>query len=324
MINEVIIIMMKKKEIPFYYFKYLYRKNVTNYLDYVSFKEQLKLVEHRSVQNPEYVALINNKLYFALFSEKTSLKMPKLLSYNFGPVFFYDGQIQHISDKNRLIAFFNQLLELHNKDGVFFRPISSCGGKGCFKITKENIANDLRDSYENLVKGNFVHTEVIGQHKKINEIHGKSINTIRIVTLVTSGGEIVVVSALMRFGVGDSVVDNGTYGGFFVGANMDNGTLKAKGHFLAEYGGGEIFVHPDSKFKFKGFQIPYFQEACKSVTDAAKVIPNRLIGWDVAITPNGPIIIETNAWPHIPMSDIAYGGLLKNKHIKNLLLELKK
>lgn len=64
MVKEVITLMIKKREIPFYYFKYLYRKNVSNFLDYISYKEQLQLMEHRSLHNPNYVALLDNKLYF--------------------------------------------------------------------------------------------------------------------------------------------------------------------------------------------------------------------------------------------------------------------
>jgi hypothetical protein len=59
------------------------------------------------------------------------------------------------------------------------------------------------------------------------------------------------------------------------------------------------------------------------VINAVKVIPVRLIGWDVAITPNGPIIIESNAHIHIPVSDMAYGGLLQNEHIRKVFAELK-
>ena len=69
--------------------------------------------------------------------------------------------------------------------------------------------------------------------------------------------------------------------------------------------------------------MPYFKEACEEVLKGIKIIPDRFIGWDVAITPNGPIIVEANTTPHLPSSDIAYGDLLQNQHIKKLLEELK-
>ncbi|MDD7887133.1 sugar-transfer associated ATP-grasp domain-containing protein [Flavivirga sp. 57AJ16] len=324
MIKEIITLMVKKREIPFYYFKYLYRKKVTNYLDYISFREQVLLVEHRSLHNPDYVALINNKLYFALFCKRTSIKTPKLISYNLGTCFFFNDNVVQISNKEQLSEFFENLFNIHKTDELFFRPPSDFGGKGCFKIKKLELQNDLDNIYETLINGNFVHTEVIKQHDDINKIHSKSVNTIRFISLITSKGTIEIISSVFRFGVGDSVVDNATSGGFFVGIDLEKGVLKSVGHYLPEHGGGEITEHPDSGFKLEGFKVPYFKEACDIVKEAVKIIPDRFIGWDVAITPNGPIIIESNAEPHVPVSDISYGGLLKNPHIKNLVEELKK
>lgn len=324
MIKEVATLMVIKREIPFYYFKYLYRKKVTNYLDYISFKEQLLLVEDKSLHNPDYVSLINNKLYFALFCERTSIKTPKLISYNFRSTFFLKNEVIQITNKARFNEFFEDLFDINKTDKLFFRPPSDYGGKGCFKITKLDLQNNLDERYKTLMNGNFVHTEVIKQHDDINKIHSKSVNTLRLISLITSKGTIEIISGFMRFGVGDSVVDNATSGGFFVGINMEDGILKSIGHYLPEHGGREITEHPDSGFKFEGFKVPYYKEACDSVIEAVKIIPDRLIGWDVAITPNGPVIIETNAEPHIPVSDISYGGLLKNKHVKNLVNELKK
>ena len=322
-IKEVSILAIKKKEIPYYYFKYLYRKNITNYLDYLSLKEQVKLQHHKSLHNPEYDSLINNKLYFSLLNKNGSIKTPKLLGYNFKSSFFNIDKLEKISKKKELVFFFEKIFEDQNIEGVFFRPPSDYGGKGCFKITKENYKKVLQDKYEMLIEENFVHTEVIKQHNLINQIHDKSINTLRIITLITSNGDIEIISAFIRFGVGDSVVDNASSGGFFIGIDIDDGTLKKKGHFLPEYGGKEIVKHPDSGFEFEGFKIPYYNEACDIVIEGVRNIPDRLIGWDVAITPNGPLIIESNSRPHFQMSNIAYGGLLKNKHVRDVLLELK-
>ena len=69
--------------------------------------------------------------------------------------------------------------------------------------------------------------------------------------------------------------------------------------------------------------MPYFKEACEEVLKGIKVIPDRFIGWDVAITPIGPIIVEANSGPHLLSVEIGCGGLLQNQHIKKLLEELK-
>ena len=41
--KEFVNLLLIKKEVPFYYFKYLYRKDITNYKDYVSTKEAYRI-----------------------------------------------------------------------------------------------------------------------------------------------------------------------------------------------------------------------------------------------------------------------------------------
>jgi hypothetical protein len=322
-IKEVFVLIITKKEIPFYYFKYLYRKDVKNYLDYLSAGELSAIGSSPLLHKPAYRSLLENKLFFALLSEKSPLNTPKLISYNLGNTFYHNNTIKQIYDKSELVSFFEHIFTVDNLEDLFFRPPTDYGGKGCFKLTRTGLKNELDDIFDSLTNGYYVHTKIIEQHREINKIHDKSVSTLRIISLINSENCPEIISAFMRFGVGNSVVDNASSGGFFVALNIDEGTLKDTGHYLPEYGGAEIKKHPDSGFKFEGFKVPYFNEACEEVLKGIKVIPDRFIGWDVAITPNGPIIVEANFGPHLPMSDIAYGGLLKNPHIKKLLEELK-
>ena len=322
-IKEVFILVITKKEIPFYYFKYLYRKDVKNYLDYFSIGEANAIGSSQLLHKPEYKSLLENKLFFALLSEKSPLNTPKLISYNLGNTFYYNNTVKQIYNKSDLVSFFEQVFTVNNLEGLFFRPPSEYGGKGVFKLTRTGLKNELDVRFDSLINGYYVHTKIIEQHKEINKIHNKSVNTLRIISLITSENHPEIISVFMRFGVGDSVIDNASSGGFFVGVNIDEGTLKDTGHYLSQYGGAKIKKHPDSGFIFEGFKVPYFKEACEEVLKGIMVIPNRFIGWDVAITPNGPIIVEANSSPHLQISNIVNGGLLKNPHIKKLLEELK-
>ena len=259
-----------------------------------------------------------------MFCEKSSINTPKLISYNLGSSFCFNNENEKISCKNELIHFFEKVFTALNIEELFFRPPSEYGGKGCFKLTRTLLNTEIDDRYESIVNGCFVHTEIINQHKEINKIHSKCVNTIRIISLITPEGNIEIVSAFMRFGVGNSPVDNSSSGGFYVGVNLSDGTLRSSGLYLLEYGGGDLYEHPDSGFKLEGFKIPFFKEACKDVVNAVKVLPDRFIGWDVAITQNGPTIVEANWDPNIFSCGYVQGGLLKNEHIKNLVDELKK
>lgn len=323
MIREVIILTIKKKEIPFYYFKYAYRKNVTNYQDHLSLKEQNLLKTHTALQHPEYVKILDDKLFFSLLSKSSGIRTPELISHNLKSTFFYEGKTYKVTNENELVTYFSRVFKEKDLQGLFFRPPSENCGIGCFKVVKENLEFQLKTHASVLLSSDYVHTELIQQHESINKIYSGGINTLRMVTLITTGGSIELVSAFLRFGVGGSVVDNASSGGFFVGINLEDGTLKPKGHFLPQFGGEEVTEHPDSKFKFERFKIPYYKEACEIITKAVEVIPNGLVGWDVAICPDGPVIIEANTQPHLQMSNIANDGLLKNVHVRKCVSELK-
>lgn len=90
-----------------------------------------------------------------------------------------------------------------------------------------------------------------------------------------------------------------------------------------KFGEEELEAHPDTGFRFENFKIPYFKEACELVKNATKHIPNGYIGWDVAITPLGPTIVEGNEDASIFFSDVSYGGLLKNAQMKKVIAAMR-
>ena len=59
--------------------------------------------------------------------------------------------------------------------------------------------------------------------------------------------------------------------------------------------------HPDTDLRFKGIEIPFWDRCCRLCLQAAGLFPQLpLVGWDLAITPEGPVIMEGN---HRPATD---------------------
>ena len=57
-------------------------------------------------------------------------------------------------------------------------------------------------------------------------------------------------------------------------------------------------MHPDTCTPFINFRVPYFDEAIALCKKAAKIRPDmRYVGWDVGITPTGPVLVEGNNLP---------------------------
>ena len=56
--------------------------------------------------------------------------------------------------------------------------------------------------------------------------------------------------------------------------------------------------HPMTGAVFKGFVFPMWDQVLEMCTKAAMVVPQvGFIGWDVCITPDGPVIVEGNDYP---------------------------
>ena len=123
----------------------------------------------------------------------------------------------------------------------------------------------------------------------------------------------------------NSFVDNAGSGGGIVGINSEDGTLKSEAFTEYEHGHGESYkVHPLTGVVFQGYKIPFYKEACELALSAAQCIPQlKIIGWDIAIQPDGPIIIEGNDLPGLQLSEIACRGFGTNPVFLEILEEVR-
>lgn len=321
--KECIYLWISKKEIPFYYFKYLYREDITNYKDYLSTKECRRIQFYPDYHKDKYISIMADKLKFSIFCSENNLPVPKLISHNSNSHFFYDEDKFNINNIEDLIGFFNHVFQKSDLKSIFIKPLSLFGGEGCFKVNKSTLHEDLKKNYISLLENDCIHEEVIIQHAAINKIHSDCINSIRIETYIDKVGTIHNLSGLMRFGVGNNVIDNSHAGGFFVSINLETGILGNIGHQFAEFGGGELIKHPDSNFIFEGFKLPFFKEICDLTIKATTYLPDRYIGWDIAISEKGPVIIEANERTNVSGADHAFGGYLKHPLFKEIISETK-
>src|SRR5690606_29801636 len=126
-------------------------------------------------------------------------------------------------------------------------------------------------------------------------------------------------SCFFRMGTGESYVDNGSSGGIFIDYDIYDNKLAKKAYRLFDYGGESFEKHPTTGFVFKGKELPYSRDVVDLVTMAAKLFPElEIVGWDIAYTNEGPVILEGNDNPHIVMMQIGCKGLKNNKIYKDL------
>jgi len=183
---------------------------------------------------------------------------------------------------------YEQLFVKYKK--MIIKPQDGTCGKGIEVLT---VAN--HEQYEFLkTNGPFLLEEYIIQDENLGLFNKTSINTLRLQTLVMDNGDVILFSGVLRIGVGETIVDNIGSGGIYTLINED-GSL----YPLATNDYGEVFAkHPYTNIAFLNQKINKYPEACALVCSAAKNIPSvRFVGWDVAMSVNGPLIIEGNQFP---------------------------
>lgn len=179
---------------------------------------------------------------------------------------------------------------IENHERVMVKPIDSAKGKG---VTEWNKNNDITA----LCGENCLLEEIIVQHPDMCFCN-RSVNTIRIVSILDNIGEVHFIRAILKSGVGDTIVDNVNAGGVEYPINIKYGRIEGGGYRGGDNSSGKysrILVHPGTDRFMLGIKIPFWNEALLMVENAAKMLPNcRYVGWDIAITPNGPEFIEGN------------------------------
>jgi hypothetical protein len=73
--------------------------------------------------------------------------------------------------------------------------------------------------------------------------------------------------------------------------------------------------HPDSGARITGIGLPMWRETREFAVAAHKAFADRVIvGWDIAITPDGPIVVEGNGSPDLDiMQRFVRHGLMSDR-----------
>lgn len=149
-------------------------------------------------------------------------------------------------------------------------------------------------------------------HEAIEDLSGsKTLQCVRITTWITADNRIELPRTFFKIAVGEGATDNYNYGETGnLKANVDPATgILAKAIEAPKdgFGFGDRISHPVTAKQICGFQIPQWPAVMALAEYAARLFfPLRTIGWDIAITPRGPVLIEGNPYWD-PSNDLAIG-----------------
>ncbi len=156
----------------------------------------------------------------------------------------------------------------------------------CLDFTPERLVKLSKDRRYDLIEAYVI------QHHSLMQLSPSGLNTVRIFTQVTSEG-VEIIGARLRVSV-NSPVDNMAAGNIAIPVDILSGITTGPGVY-SDISKTDCYIHPVTKESVVNFQIPFWSEVIEYVKRAAMSHPdNRSVGWDIAITENGPELIEGN------------------------------
>jgi len=320
---DVVRCLVTEKEVRYYFYNLLYKQGVTGLENYVSLRESRLLRDHVLLPNGTRNSFIRNKLLFNLYMEERGIDVPKVVGYNTGTFLVSNNNTFYINNVDDLMEALKSMSCESGMKSFFVKPVDGSQGRQCFKLDLERTPYDrLASIHRELMTGEFIFQELLDQHPRVSDIYSGSINTIRIYTIRRPNNQPRIISARMRFGAFGSVVDNASAGGFVVPVDHEKWCLEKHGVTQFKHGGLVYTKHPDTGFVFENFIIPLGKEAGELCLSAARFFRNQIIGWDIAITKKGPIVLEANDNPCLVGAQISCGGFRKHPEWRAIFQEL--
>lgn len=282
-----------------------------------------KRINSLNFQNPRYDdfhgkltgrVITGDKFYFNVFLERFGIPTPKVYCFvkDKNPLYFNSKfSIDTSKPANeQLKSFFS------NDMDAFAKPSDGQLGQGIFAlhiedgtILADGVEIGMDDLVQRVISSDYLIQERIYQHPAMAAFCSSCINSIRLQTVMDLDGNVHPFGAGIRMGRWGSSVDNWAKGGVFVGVDMEKGCLMDTGFLKPQYG-TSVKEHPDSKIRFSGYRIPYYKEAVEMASKLHKYLYRcHSVGWDIAITENGPVFIEGNGWWEISLVQAVHGGL---------------
>jgi hypothetical protein len=179
------------------------------------------------------------------------------------------------------------------RDVFVAKPNFGASGKGVLVVRRSMYTND-RELLADLRRHNLdLLEDLIVQHEELQSLNPSCVNTVRIVTVRRVDGGVDLIGAVLRLGVNNHV-DNMCAGGIAAPIDLQSGTVCGPAT-SSIYPRVTETCHPVTGKPIVGFRVPFWEDAVNFVVEASAVVPEvRTVGWDVAVAPDGPVMVEGN------------------------------
>lgn len=194
----------------------------------------------------------------------------------------------------------------------FAKPLTGGQGYGTFQFTVRDGVLEPREQFASVEEldtlctrgrfagGGYLLQERIHPHPELLPfMPGPGLGTLRIKTFLMRDGSIHVPQVFLRIPARGAESDNSRTHSLIVLVDQATGELQAALSRAAN-GGADLVAdtvarHPETGVRFFGATLPCWPEVMAVVKRAARAFPMLpALGWDVAIAPQGPVIVEAN------------------------------
>ncbi|OGW55645.1 MAG: hypothetical protein A2Y81_01085 [Nitrospirae bacterium RBG_13_43_8] len=211
---------------------------------------------------------------------------------------FEDGKLKtYIDSANNILP----------KTDLFAKPaLGKCGkgieSYGYDRETDRYCCNDgtlitrdqlLRRLSQCSKRSPYIIQERIFNHPEISELFSEALCTIRVVTGRAPSGPAEPLVSTFKMPTNNCINDNFAAGGIAVAVEKTTGVL-GKG-ITRDIAAERVSRHPDTGHTFSGFRIPYWHQIIQLCLRIHDAFPDfSFVGWDVAVTKDGPVLVEAN------------------------------
>lgn len=207
-------------------------------------------------------------------------------------------------------AAFEEFASKHRR--FLVKPLDEAQGKGIIFADLEKDGISAKEFFDRELAGKTAAVEeAIAQSPETAAFHPESVNTVRVVTWF-DGKDVKRVFGVFRMGLGNSFVDNAGAGGIICAVDENTGIILTPA--MKESTKESFDSHPDTGEKITGAQLPVWDELCSTLDGAAKVLPDqKWIGWDLAYSDKGWVIVEANQSPAFTGVQMCTGKGVRDK-----------
>lgn len=212
------------------------------------------------------------------------------------------------------------LLEGSNPDfplpdrDLFVKPTDGRGGRGAERwdrhgcgtfISPNGEALSSRDLLARLVSRSNQRALIVQPrlrpHSDLKNLTAGALPTIRVLTCLNEENEPEVMAAMLRTSFGESrTVDNLHAGGIGALVDIETGALSKASNLGSDASLGWFSDHPDTHARIEGHIVPCWPNAQALAVRAHRHFRDRVVvGWDIAVLQDGPILIEGNGNPDL-------------------------